>query len=80
MKRILAVAGVMILGLIAMDNQVVTTPSGLAVVRAGQALAADMPARRPRLSPRQLAREKHPLAKAKARHRQRRLLPEAKHQ
>ena len=44
MKRILAVAGVMILGLIAMDNQVVTTPSGLAVVRAGQALAADMPA------------------------------------
>ena len=43
MKRILAVAGVMVLALILMDTyQVVKAPSGLIVVRAGQALAADL--------------------------------------
>src|SRR5215831_9374135 len=43
MKRILAVAGVMVLALILMDTyQVVKAPSGLTVVRAGQALAADL--------------------------------------
>jgi hypothetical protein len=43
MKRILAAAGVMVLALILMDTyQVVKAPSGLTVVRAGQALAADL--------------------------------------
>jgi hypothetical protein len=43
MKRILAIAGVMVLALILMDTyQVVKAPSGLTVVRAGQALAADL--------------------------------------
>jgi hypothetical protein len=43
MKRILAVAGVMVLALILMDTyQVVKAPSGLTVARAGQALAADL--------------------------------------
>jgi hypothetical protein len=43
MKRILALAGVMVLALILMDTyQVVKAPSGLAVVKAGQALAADL--------------------------------------
>jgi hypothetical protein len=43
MKRILALAGVMVLALILMDTyQVVKAPSGLTVVGAGQALAADM--------------------------------------
>ena len=48
MKRILAVAGVMVLALILMDTyQVVKAPSGLTVVRAGQALAAELPPPRP---------------------------------
>jgi hypothetical protein len=43
MKRILAVAGVMVLALILMDTyQVVKAPSGLTVASAGQAFAADM--------------------------------------
>jgi hypothetical protein len=43
MKRILAVAGVMVLALILMDTyQVVKAPTGLSVARAGQALAADL--------------------------------------
>jgi hypothetical protein len=43
MKRILALAGVMVLALILMDTyQVVKAPSGLTVVGAGQALAADL--------------------------------------
>jgi hypothetical protein len=43
MKRILAVAGVMVLALILMDTyQVVKGPSGLTVETAGQALAADL--------------------------------------
>jgi hypothetical protein len=43
MKRILTVAGVMILALILMGTyQVVKAPSGLTVARAGQALAADL--------------------------------------
>ena len=48
MKRILTVAGVMVLALILMDTyQVVKAPSGLTVVRAGQALAADLGPPRP---------------------------------
>jgi hypothetical protein len=48
MKRILAVAGVMVLALILMDTyQVVKAPSGLTAVRAGQALAAELPPPRP---------------------------------
>ena len=43
MKQILAFAGSMVLALILMDTyQVVKAPSGLSVVKAGQALAADM--------------------------------------
>ena len=43
MRRILALAGVMVLALILMDTyQVVKAPSGLAVVSAGSAFAADM--------------------------------------
>jgi hypothetical protein len=43
MKRISAVAGVMVLALILMDAyQVVKAPSGFIVVKAGQALAADL--------------------------------------
>jgi hypothetical protein len=48
MKRIFAVAGVMVLALIAMDTyQVVKAPSGVTVVRAGQALAAELAPPRP---------------------------------
>ena len=43
MKRILALTGVMVLALILMDTyQVVKAPSGLTVVSAGSAFAADM--------------------------------------
>ena len=43
MKRILAVAGVMVLALSLMDTyQVVKGPSGLTVKTTGQALAADL--------------------------------------
>ena len=43
MKRILAVAGVMVLALILMDTyQVVKAPSALTVVKAGRAFAADI--------------------------------------
>ena len=43
MRRILAVASSMFLALILMDNyQVVKAPSGLSIVKAGQALAADL--------------------------------------
>src|SRR5262249_22554008 len=48
MKRILAVAGVMVLALILVDTyQVVKAPAGVTVVRAGQALAAEPPPPRP---------------------------------
>jgi hypothetical protein len=43
MKQILAIAGSAVLALILMDSyQVVKAPSGLSVVKVGQALAADM--------------------------------------
>jgi hypothetical protein len=43
MRRILALAGVMVLALILMDTyQVVKVPSGLTVISAGSALGADM--------------------------------------
>ena len=52
MKRILAVAGVMVLALILMDTyQVVKAPSGLTVVGAGHALAADLGPPPPRPPP-----------------------------
>lgn len=44
MKRILASGGCAVLALIVMGTfQVVKAPSGLAVVKAGQAFAADLP-------------------------------------
>jgi hypothetical protein len=43
MKQILAIAGLAVLALVLMDTyQVVKAPSGLSVVKAGQAAAADM--------------------------------------
>jgi hypothetical protein len=43
MKRILTLASVMVLALVLIDTyQVVKAPSGLAVVKAGQAFGADM--------------------------------------
>jgi hypothetical protein len=48
MKQILAFGCSMVLALIVMDtHQVVKTPSGLTVIKGGQALAADLPAPRP---------------------------------
>ena len=70
MRQILAVACAAFLALVLMDNyQVVKAPSGLvAVVKAGQAFAADWGDRRlPRLRPlwRQSARGKRRSVKAK---------------
>ena len=65
MKRILAVAGVTVLALILMDTyQVVKAPSGLTVVRAGQALAADLgPPPPPVVAP--VGKGKAPIGKGK---------------
>ena len=44
MKQFLAVACLAVLALIVMDSgQVVTAPTGLTVIKGGQALAADLP-------------------------------------
>ena len=65
MKRILAVAGVMVLALILMDTyQVVKAPSGLTVERAGLALAADLgPPPPPVVAP--VGKGKAPIGKGK---------------
>jgi hypothetical protein len=65
MKRILAVAGVMVLALILMDTyQVVKAPSGLTVGRAGLALAADLgPPPPPVVAP--VGKGKAPIGKGK---------------
>jgi hypothetical protein len=68
MKRILAVAGVMVLALILMDTYQVLTPSGLTVVKAGQALAADLgppppPPPPPVVAP--VGKGKYPIGKGK---------------
>src|SRR5215831_19975999 len=68
MKRILAVAGVMVLALILMDTyQVVKAPSGLTVVAAGQAFAADMrpPPPPPPPPPAPVGKGKAPIGKGK---------------
>jgi len=63
MKRILAVAGVMVLALILMDTyQVVKAPSGLTVVPAGQVLAADL---RPPPPPAPVGKGKAPIGYGK---------------
>ena len=66
MKGILAVAGVMVLALILMDTyQVVKAPSGLTVVKAGQALAADLgPPPPPPPPPAPIGKGKAPYGKA----------------
>jgi hypothetical protein len=68
MKQILAVAGSTALALIIMSSyQVVKAPSGLAVVKAGQAFAADMappPAPPPFAAP--IGKGKAPVGKGKA--------------
>ena len=64
MKRILAVAGVMVLALILMDTyQVVKAPSGLIAVTAGQTFAADM--RPPPPPPAPVGKGKAPIGKGK---------------
>ena len=66
MKRILALAGVMVLALILMDTyQVVKAPSGLTVVTAGQAFAADMRPPPPPPPPAPVAKGKAPIGKGK---------------
>jgi len=67
MKRILALAGVMVLALILMDTyQVVKAPSGLTVVTAGQAFAADMRPPPPPPPPAPVGKGKAPIGKGKA--------------
>jgi hypothetical protein len=64
MRQILAIAGSMVLALILMDSyQVVKAPSGLSIVKAGQALAADM-APPPVAAP--IGKGKAPVGKGKA--------------
>jgi len=64
MKQILAVGCLTVLALIVMDtSQVVTTPSGLAVTRGGQALAADMAPPPPVVAP--VGKGKAPIGKGK---------------
>ena len=65
MRQILAVAGSMFLALILMDTyQVVKAPSGLTVVKAGQALAADLgPPPPPVVAP--VGKGKYPIGKGK---------------
>jgi hypothetical protein len=66
MKQILAMAGTMVLALILMDSyQIVKAPSGLSIVKAGQALAADMaPPPPPVAAP--IGKGKAPVGKGKA--------------
>ncbi len=65
MKQIVAVSCLTVLALIVMDtSRVVTTPSGLAVARGGQALAADMaPPPPPVVAP--VGKGKAPIGKGK---------------
>jgi hypothetical protein len=69
MRQILAVAGSMFLALILMDTyQVVKAPSGLSVVKSGQALAADLgrpppPPPAPVVAP--VGKGKYPIGKGK---------------
>jgi hypothetical protein len=69
MKRFLAIAGCTALALIIMSSyQVMKAPSGLAIVKAGQAFAADMapppPAPPPFAAP--IGKGKAPIGKGKA--------------
>jgi hypothetical protein len=65
MKRTLALGGAAILALIVMSTyQVVKAPSGLAVVKGGQALAADLgPPPRPLPPPPPVGKGKAPVGK-----------------
>ena len=66
MRRILALAGVMVLALILMDTyQVVKAPSGLTIVKSGQALAADMPPPPPPPVAAPVGKGKAPIGKGK---------------
>ena len=69
MKQILAIAGTMVLALILMDSyQVVKAPSGLSVVKGGQAVAADMapPPPPPVVAP--VGKGKAPIGKGKGKY------------
>ena len=61
MKHFLAVAGLSILALIVMDSsQVVIGPTGL-VIKAGQAMAADIPVKAPPPPPAPVGKGKAPI-------------------
>jgi len=70
MKRIVAVGGTAVLALMLMSTyQVVKAPSGLAVVKSGQAFAADMAPPRPMPPPPpppMMGKGKAPIGKGKA--------------
>ena len=52
MKKVLAVACLSVFALIVMDSgQVVMGPTGLAIIKGGQAMAADMPVKAPPPAP-----------------------------
>jgi hypothetical protein len=64
MKQFLAVACLAVLALIVMDSgQVVTGPTGLTVIKGGQALAADLPPPPPVVAP--VGKGKAPIGKGK---------------
>jgi len=66
MRQIFAIAGFMVLALVLMDSyQVVKAPSGLSIVKAGQALAADLgrPPPPPVVAP--VGKGKYPIGKGK---------------
>jgi len=66
MRQILAVGCSMILALIVMNTyQVVKAPSGLTIVKAGQALAADMPPPPPPPVAAPVGKGKAPIGKGK---------------
>jgi hypothetical protein len=66
MRQILAIACFMVLALVPMDScQVVKAPSGLSIIKAGQALAADLgrPPPPPVVAP--VGKGKYPIGKGK---------------
>jgi hypothetical protein len=66
MRQILAIACFMFLALVLMDSyQVVKAPSGLTIVKAGQALAADLGRPPPPPPPPPVGKGKYPIGKGK---------------
>jgi hypothetical protein len=66
MKQFLAVACLAVLALVVMDSsQVVMAPTGLTVIKGGQALAADMPPPPPPPVVAPVGKGKYPIGKGK---------------